>query len=106
MNFGDQNKKSRGELLCCKISCKWVHKVLPFLSHDFSIFSDLSKKINKQLNKLGHCPGNEIKEIQDCYGLLIIITPQRKEVDFNALTINMPISDLKLIIDTSHSDLN
>ena len=44
--------------------------------------------------------------ILDCYGLLIIITPQRKEVDFNALTINMPISDLKLIIDTSHSDLN
>ena len=41
-----------------------------------------------------------------CYGLLIIITPQGKEVDFTALTINMPISDLKLIIDTSHSDLN
>ena len=42
----------------------------------------------------------------DCYGLLIIIILQRKEADFNALTINMPISDLKLIIYTSHSDLN
>ena len=25
------------------------------------VFSDLSKKINKQINKLGDCPGNEIK---------------------------------------------
>ena len=48
-------------LLCCKISCKWVHKVLSFLGYNFSVFNELSKKINKQINKLGHCPGNEIK---------------------------------------------
>ena len=24
-------------------------------------FNELSKKINKQINKLGHCPGNEIR---------------------------------------------
>ena len=47
--------------LCCKISCKWVHRVLSFLGYNFSVFSDLSKKINKQINKLGDCPGNEIK---------------------------------------------
>ena len=46
------------EILCCKI-CKWVHKVLSFLGYNFSVYSDLSKKINKQINKLGHCPGNK-----------------------------------------------
>ena len=35
--------------------------MLPFLGYNFSVFSDLSKKINKQINKLDHCPGNEIK---------------------------------------------
>ena len=35
--------------------------MLSFLGYNFSVYSDLSKKINKQINKFGHCPGNEIK---------------------------------------------
>ena len=53
------------KLLCCKISCKWVHTVLSFLGYNFNVFNELSKKINKQINKLGHCPGNEIKVLPE-----------------------------------------
>ena len=66
----------------------------------------MSKKMNKQINTLGHCPGNEIKVLLELLGAVDYNHSSKDGSRFYSFDNKYVNQLFKLIIDTNHSDLN